>query len=124
MVRGVFVSRSEAERGTLSDIISRYRREVLPTKRGGIAMSIAFGTSTKSSERTPWLASTRPNEYRDRRLKILPPQSVVHELNLLSRLFKAAAIDWGIALPGGIPTSTVRKPKVANSRERRLVLLV
>lgn len=123
MVRGVFVSRSEAERTTLGDIIARYRREVQPTKRGGDRdeyrlrrLDEEFGAYSLASINPAQLA-----EYRDRRLKLLSPQSVVHELNLLSRLFKAAVIDWGIALPGGIPTSTVRKPKVANSRERRLL---
>ena len=58
--------------------------------------------------------------YRDDRLKTLSPQSVVHEINLLSRIFKACTMDWGINLPMGIPTAQVRKPKVANARERRL----
>lgn len=123
MVRGVFVSRSEAERNTLGDIIARYRREVLPQKRGADRdeyrlrqLDAEFGAYSLAR-----ISSAQLAEYRDRRLKVLAPQTVVHELNMLSRLFKAAVIDWGIALPGGIPTATVRKPRVANSRERRLL---
>lgn len=123
MVRGVFVSRSEAERNTLGDIIARYRSEVLPKKRGADRdeyrlrqLDAEFGAYSLAA-----ISSAQLAEYRDRRLKVLSPQTVVHELNLLSRLFKAAVIDWGIALPGGIPTATVRKPRVANSRERRLL---
>ena len=36
MVRGVFVSRAEAERTTLNECIERYEEEVTPTKRGYI----------------------------------------------------------------------------------------
>jgi integrase len=49
-------------------------------------------------------------------------QTVVHEINMLSRIFKACAMDWGIALPQGIPTALVRKPTVNNDRNRRLEL--
>ena len=46
---------------------------------------------------------------------------VNHELGLISRVFEAAAKDWGIALPRGNPVKLTRRPKVANERDRRLV---
>ncbi len=39
---------------------------------------------------------------------------------MISRVFKACAMDWGIALPNGNPAALVRKPTVANERTRRL----
>jgi integrase len=69
------------------------------------------------------LASISPallSAYRDERLKAVSNQTVVHELGMVSRVFKAAALDWGIALPQGIPTTLVRKPRVSNDRTRRL----
>ncbi|MBU2804920.1 site-specific integrase, partial [Acidithiobacillus ferridurans] len=68
-------------------------------------------------------------KYRDTRLatvsaktgKVLGPQSVKHELGLLQRALKKAAMEWGIALPGGIPTAMVAKPKMPKARDRRLV---
>ena len=45
---------------------------------------------------------------------------MVHELGLIARVLKACQMDWGIALPQGIPTQAIRRPKVNNARERRL----
>lgn len=48
------------------------------------------------------------------------PQSVIHEINLLNRVLKAASMDSGIALPGGLPTAQVRKPVKPRGRDRRV----
>lgn len=123
MDRGVFVSRDEAERTTFRTLAERYVREVLPQKRGkeqdGYRIKVLiteFGNYSLAA-----LSSSMIAEYRDKRLKTLAPQSVVHEINLLSRIFRTAVMDWGISLPSGIPTVNVRKPSVSNERTRRLV---
>lgn len=119
---GAFVNRNDAERTTFKAAAGRYAKEVLPAKAG-----VQQGTSLlkKLVERFgPYsLASINPAmlaQYRDDRLKIVSAQTVVHELGMMSRVFKTCALDWGIALPQGIPTALVRKPKVDNARERRL----
>lgn len=48
------------------------------------------------------------------------PQSVIHEINLLNRVLKTATMDWGISLPGGLPTAQVRKPVKPRGRDRRV----
>jgi integrase len=48
-------------------------------------------------------------------------QTVKHELGLLQRALKMAVMEWGIALPGGIPTAMVKKPALPAARDRRLV---
>lgn len=119
---GAFVNRNDAERTTFAEVAERYKHEVLPRKRSGDrdnykinALIETFGKYSLSGINAAMLS-----KYRDERLRIMAPQTVVHELNLLSRIFKACAMDWGIALPQGIPTALVRKPQVANSRDRRL----
>ena len=121
--RGVFVSKNEAERTTFADAADRYRREILPSKRGSKqdgyrlnALTDEFGGYSLAAITSSMLAA-----FRDKRLKLLSPQSVVHDLNLLSRIFRTATIDWGIALPAGVPTASVRKPSINNERSRRLV---
>jgi len=121
--RGIFVSKNEAERTTFADAADRYRREILPSKRGskqdGYRLNVLveeFGGYSLAAITSSMLAA-----FRDKRLKTLSAQSVVHDLNLLSRIFRAATIDWGISLPTGIPTATVRKPGINNERTRRLV---
>jgi integrase len=122
MERGVFVSRSEAEATLVNDLLDRYKNEVLPTKRSEQSdksriktLKEAFGNYRLAS-----LSSTQVAKFRDQRLKIVSAQSVIHEINLLNRVLKTASLDWGIALPSGIPTAQVRKPSKPRGRDRRV----
>ncbi|TFW29880.1 site-specific integrase [Massilia horti] len=122
MIRRVFVSRSEAEATLIRDLLQRYESEVLPTKRGRASdrsrlktLNHAFGTFRLAS-----LTSAQIARFRDQRLQVVGPQTVVHELNLLNRVLRAATMDWGIALPTALPTSLVRKPKKPRGRDRRV----
>lgn len=122
MVRGVFVSRNEAEATLLKDVLNRFETEVLPTKRSEQSdksriktLIDAFGDYRMAS-----LTSSQVAQFRDRRLKVVGPQSVIHELNLLNRVLKTASMEWGIALPGGLPTAQVRKPIKPRGRDRRV----
>lgn len=123
MDRGIFVSRAESERTTFKTAAERYIREVLPDKRGREQdeyrvkrLIEEFGAYSLAGITSSMIAA-----FRDHRLKYLAPQSVVHDLNMLNRIFRTATMDWGIALPAGIPTASVRKPSVNNERTRRLV---
>lgn len=123
MDRSVFVDRSMAEATTFTDAASRYVKEVLPSKRSGDrdkyrlkSLTEEFGQYSLATI-TPSMIST----FRDKRLALgLSAQSVVHDINMLSRIFKTAVLDWGIPL-ASVPTSLVRKPAISNARTRRLV---
>lgn len=122
MERGVFVSRTEAEGTLVKDILARYETEVLPSKPGAQSdksrlktLKEAFGDYRLAS-----LSSSQVAKFRDQRLKSIGPQSVIHEINLLNRVLKAASIDWGIHLPNGLPTAQVRKPTKPRGRDRRV----
>lgn len=119
---GAFINRNDAEKTTFSDAAARYTKDVLPKLRGAKSdlsrikrLNETFGKYSLASINAALLSS-----YRDDRLKVVAAQTVTHELNMLSRIFKACAMDWGIALPQGIPTALVRKPKIDASRDRRL----
>lgn len=122
MERGVFVSRSEAEATLVKDVLQRYAAEVLPTKRGEQSDKSRIKTLLEEfgNYRMSSLTSTQVAKFRDQRLQIVGPQSVIHEINLLNRVFKTATMDWGIALPGGLPTANVRKPAKPRGRDRRV----
>lgn len=122
MERGVFVSRTEAEATLIKDVLQRFAIEVLPTKRSEKSdksriktLMDAFGDYRMAS-----LTSSQVAKFRDQRLKIVGPQSVIHEINLLNRVLKTATMDWGIALPSGLPTVQVRKPAKPRGRDRRV----
>jgi integrase len=122
MERGIFVSRSEAEATLLKDVLHRYATEVLPTKRSAQSDKSRIKTLLENfgDYRLSSLTSTQVATFRDRRLQVVGPQSVIHEINLLNRVLKTATMDWGIALPGGLPTSQVRKPAKPRGRDRRV----
>jgi integrase len=122
MERGIFVSRTEAEATLVSDVLKRYLKEVVPTKRGQMQdkSRIKLLIEEFGDYRLASLTSSQIAMYRDRRLKVVGPQTVIHEINMLSRVLKAATLDWGIALPGGIPTTQVRKPVKPRGRDRRV----
>jgi integrase len=122
MERGVFVSRTEAEITLVKEVLQRYAAEVLPTKRSEQSdksriktLLEAFGNYKLAS-----LTSMQVATFRDQRLQTVGPQSVIHEINLLNRVLKTATMDWGIALPSGLPTAQVRKPTKPRGRDRRV----
>jgi integrase len=121
---GAFINRNDAEKTTFAVAANRYKVEILPSKRSKdrdvykINQLIEkFGPYSLAS-----ISSAMISAFRDERLNMVASQTVVHEINMLSRIFKACAMDWGIALPQGIPTALVRKPTVNNDRNRRLEL--
>ena len=118
----MFVSRNEAEATLVKEVLQRYAAEVLPTKRSEQSDKSRIKTLIEAfgQYRLASLNSTQISQYRDRRLKVVGPQSVIHEINLLNRVLKTATMDWGIALPGGLPTAQVRKPLKPRGRDRRV----
>jgi len=122
MDAGSFVSRSEAERTTISDIATRYREESMPKMKGerqeGQRLKRVvdkFGDYHLSA-----ISSAMVATWRDELAKTLAAQTVVHYLAVLSRLYDAAQRDFGIPLPLGNPVDNVRRPALNNARDRRL----
>ena len=116
------MSRTEAEATLVKDVLQRFATEVLPTKRSEPSDKSRIKTLTAAfgDYRLASLNSTQVARFRDQRLKVVGPQSVIHEINLLNRVLKTASMDWGIALPGGLPTAQVRKPVKPRGRDRRV----
>ena len=122
MVRGVFVTRNEAENTTLSEALDRYEREVIPAKKGALQESSRIRIWKRTPLAKRFLASIQGKDiaaWRDERLKIVSPKTVCLELALLSHVFMIAVNEWGMA---GLvnPVQQVRKPKLPQGRDRRL----
>lgn len=121
MDRGVYLPRNDAERTLLHELIERYRRDVLPSKRGkhfGPALRILdehLGRHSLAAVTSKVVA-----DFRDARLRSgLSASTVRKEVNLLSRIIDLAGKEWGIALPTNV-CKMVSRPKENNARERRL----
>lgn len=133
MVRGVYIQRAPGERMTLQSALTRYLREVTPSKR----------ESTRASEHKKAqpllkhlgkyslaaLSADIVAQYRDMRLAGDPDENgkqvprsnntVRLELALLSHLFTIAIKEWGLGLPFN-PVSQIRRPAPGAGRNRRL----
>lgn len=122
MVRGVFVSRTEAERTTLGELLERYLAEVTPTKKGWREEKSRIQRLMKHPLALRMLAALRAvdfTKYRDERLKEVKPKTVQLELATLSAVFTVAAKDWSIPIDN--PILHISKPRLPKGRERRLL---
>ncbi len=120
--RGIYVSRYEAEHITFAELVKRYQKEVTPHKKSASremsrlkCLNKFFGELTLAKMNSEIVAS-----FRDERLSLnLSGATVVKDLNTLSHIIDTAIKEWGYYLPFN-PVKNIRKPKVSNSRSRRL----
>jgi integrase len=122
---------------TLNDLINKYIYDVLakagPDKhksKNGDINRLRIVSGNIGSYLIVDITNTALAEYRDIRLSTkslrtgrkLGPQTVKHELSLLSRVFNAAIKEWGLNLPNGNPVEKINMPSLAGrERDRRLV---
>lgn len=121
MDKGGYISRTEAERVTLSEILDRYMVEVSPSKRGGIDEIIRIKALKRFRIARLHMAALTPKavaEYRDERLKTCNPSTVLRDLAMLSSVINHSRKEWGIAIPN--PVSLIRKPTMPQGRDRFL----
>lgn len=102
MDRGRFVSRAEAERTTVTELLDRYLREVTPAKAS--ARREALRIALLKRHFGHWsVARLRPEQiaaFRDARVaEGLAGGTVLKELNTLSHAIDTARREWGIYLP-------------------------
>lgn len=117
-----FIPADTASKTTFEALAGRYAAEVLPKQRGAKTVGYKLNFLVEHFGELNLMAITpaRLAAWRDQRLTKVGNQTVRHELGLISRVFKAAEIDWGIPLPNGNPVSKVRKPSAPAHRTRRL----
>ena len=112
-----------AEQTSLSDILQRYRKEITPTKKGSVQEHSRIGVILRHSICLKSLSALSTSDvatYRDDRLEEVGNKTVRDELGFIRRIIHVAQTDWGISFPSGNPADFVTKPKVSNSRNRRL----
>ena len=123
MVRGVFISRKEAENTTLSEALDRYEREVSSSKKGHRREKTRISIWKNHPLAKRVLASIRGNDmafYKDERLKAGYSANTVRlELAIISHLFEIARKEWGME---GLtnPVKAIRMPSPPAVRDRRL----
>ena len=105
---------------TLADALNRYRDEVSPTKRGERWEIVRISAFLKE----PALPTSRPlpeltpddfGRWRDARLKVVAPGTVLREGALLSAVLETARREWKWMIVN--PFSDMRKPASPDHRE-------
>ncbi len=116
--RGVFVDKTKAENTLLSEVCERYSTDVLPKLKGAKSdlsrinvLCDLIGNTQLTQINGVFLA-----KLRDQLLTTYSPQTVIHYLNLVSRLFKFALNELG--LPIAMPY--IKKPASPKGREQRV----
>ena len=120
----LLVDRTEADKTTLSEVLSRYASEVTPSKKGAkseLWRIEALRRSDLAGLRMSAVTGVKVATWRDERLKVVSPSTVLRDLNLLGHVIQMARREWGIALSENVAW-LVRKPRAAPARTRRLVV--
>lgn len=123
MNRGIFSDMSEAEGLTLAKGLEKYLKEVTPHKKGKYQETNRINkliANTKISGKTfATFKSFDCAKYRDEMASFgLSASTINKELSVISHLYEVALKDWGINCIN--PVKQIAKPKVQNSRDRRL----
>ncbi|WP_291013767.1 site-specific integrase [Hydrogenophaga sp.] len=121
MHSGAFSSRVVADTTTLRALIDRYREAVTPGHKGAESENLRLRMLARCSLGQRIVATLRPSDfasYRDARLKIRKPATVVRELALFSVVLTKAIREWDVNIVH--PLTNVSRPKVRNERKRLL----
>jgi len=123
MKRHVFIDKTEVERTTLGELLTRYGEEESPKKLSCRTELVTIRRLLKHPLADRSLASLRSTDfakYRDERiLGGAANNSVRLELALLSTMFSNARKEWSIPVDNFI--LNISKPTAPPGRERRLI---
>lgn len=99
MSRGIWVSRSEAESTTLVELLDRYAKEVVPTKKGQAQEHSVLRVWRETELAIRTVAGVRSSDiasHRDEWLRSFEPATVLRRLSVLSHVFSIARREWGM----------------------------
>ncbi|WP_090699843.1 tyrosine-type recombinase/integrase [Nitrosomonas aestuarii] len=104
-----------------ADLLQQYASKVSPTKRGcrwEVLRIDAMCRDPIAAVMLPDLSSVDFVDFRDRRLKVVSPGTVLREFNLLNHAINVAIDEWGWLSEN--PLKSVKRPKPPPARDRRL----
>jgi integrase len=106
---------------TMADALARYATDVSHSKRGARWEAVRLRMLSRdplASVRLRAMTGADLSAWRDRRLKVVAPGSVLREMNLLRSVLEAARRDWGWLAEN--PLRDVRRPAAPPHRDRRI----
>lgn len=122
MDRGAWRDRTSADSTTLYALLDRYKKDVVPTKRGADVEALRIKTLMRDEVTRYKLSALSPlvlADWRDRRLAAgCAGATVRRELDILSAVFNWARRELMIAVEN--PVAGIRRPPPSKARDRRL----
>ncbi|MDE3022681.1 MAG: site-specific integrase [Pseudomonadota bacterium] len=122
MDKGLFVSRTEAEKTTLKTALERYLKEITPKKKGERQERNRIHGWLTHSLSSRFLASIRGSDmavYRDELREAGKSESTIRlSMTIISHLFEIARKEWGMESLVN-PCKNIRMPGGSKERIRR-----
>ena len=118
---GEYAPPEQADVTPLSALLTKYEQEVTPSKKG--ASQEVYRLAVLRADQIAKLIAKdlKPADiagFRDRRLKVVKPVTVLHDLCTLSAVLEHARLEWEMAIIN--PVRAIRKPSIGKGRDRRL----
>ena len=106
---------------TFKQLILRYMQEELIKKKSCYNETITLRAFMREQFVSNPISQITPQhfaKYRDKRLQVVKPATVLRELSIVQHLYSIANKEWGMNIPN--PIKNIQKPSLNNRRERRL----
>lgn len=118
---GEYAPPEQADATPLSALLTRYEQEVTPSKKGATQEGYRLAVLQADQIAKLIAKDLKPADiagFRDRRLKVVKPVTVLHDLCTLSAVLEHARLEWEMAIVN--PVRAIRKPSMGKGRDRRL----
>ena len=119
--RGTYINKSIAEKTQFKDILEQYLTNVIPNMRSGKEEAIRVKRLMRHPIAQYNMAELSPKHlaaYRDERLKVIKPNTVIRELAVLSSIINHARREWSLNIVN--PVTMIKKPSSPQGRDRIL----
>jgi len=119
--RGTYINTDYAQKTLFKEILQKYLDDVAPNMRSADNQIIRVKKLMKHPIAEVNMAHLSPKhiaDYRDERLKVIKPNTVIRELAILSSVINHARREWGLNVIN--PVTMIKKPSSAQGRDRIL----
>ena len=119
--RSTYINKSYAEKTQFKEILQKYLNDVAPNMRSAYNQAIRVRKLMKHPIAEVNMAQLSPKhiaDYRDERLKVNKPNTVIRELAILSSVINHARREWELNIIN--PVTMIKKPSSTPGRNRLL----
>ena len=119
--RGTYINTDYAQKTLFKEILQKYLDDVAPNMRSADNQIIRVRKLMKHPIADVNMAQLSPKhmaDYRDERLKVIKPNTVIRELAVLSSIINHARREWSLNIVN--PVTMIKKPSSPQGRDRIL----